>query len=87
MLAVDPKHKFGADRDHGCRRIKPERTARSKRLSDRPVIIGERKSSFGRPAIREQTNWARSELPIATALAGGRAPKSISEKLMASKES
>ncbi len=55
-------------------------SARNSRLSDSPVISGERRSS-GMPASREQTICVSSEAAIAQALLSGRAPKSIQPRL------
>ena len=51
-------------------------SARNKRLSDSPVISGERGSNSGSPYHRVQSAWVASALMIASALFNGRAPKS-----------
>src|SRR5262249_49929856 len=56
------------------------------RLSDSPVMRGERRSICGSPKAREQIAWVASANAIASALLSGLAPKSIQPKLKASRE-
>ncbi len=56
-------------------------SARSSRLSDSPVISGERGSNSGSLNHQVQTAWVASAAAMASALLSGRAPKSSQPRL------
>ena len=60
-------------------------SARNSRLSDKPVISGERGSNCASEKQREHRAWVASAAMMASALLSGRAPKSTQPMLNTSK--